>query len=132
MVDDLSSDAKLFAEDTSLFTTVYDENIEAEQLNNDLKIIYEWAYQWKMQFNPDKTKEAVQVIFSQKRIKPTHPPVYFNENQVVIKKTSWLNFGFWFNFPQPLERKDYQCKKGHWCNQIPIKVCVEGCPGSNV
>ena len=86
MVDDLSSDAKLFAEDTSLFTTVYDENIAAEQLNNDLKIIYEWAYQWKMQFNPDKTKQAVQVIFSQKRIKPTHPPLYFNENQVVIKK----------------------------------------------
>ena len=64
LVDDLSSDAKLFADDTSLFTIVYDENIAAEQLNNDLKIISEWAYQWKMQFNPDKTKQAVQVIFS--------------------------------------------------------------------
>ena len=39
-----------------------------------------------MQFDPDKTKQAVQVIFSQNRIKPTHPPFYFNENQVVIKK----------------------------------------------
>ena len=28
----------------------------------------------------------VQVILSQKRIKLTHPPLYFNENQVVIKK----------------------------------------------
>ena len=53
------------------------------QLNNDLKII---SYKWKIQFNPDITKQAVQVIFSQKRIKPTHPPLYFNENQVVIKK----------------------------------------------
>ena len=47
-------------------------------------------------------------------------------------KTSWLDFGFWPNFPQPRERKDYQCKKGYWCNTIPIKVCNEGCPGSNV
>ena len=85
-VDDLSSDAKLFADDTSLFTIVYDENIAAEQLNNDLKIISGWAYQWKMQFNPDKIKQAVQVIFSQKRIKPAHPLLYFNENQVVSKQ----------------------------------------------
>ena len=40
-VDDLSSDAKLFSDDTSLFTIVYDENIAAEQLNNDLKIMSE-------------------------------------------------------------------------------------------
>ena len=44
LVDDLSSEAKLFADDTSLFTTVYDE------LNRDLSIISDWAYQWKMQF----------------------------------------------------------------------------------
>ena len=68
MVDDLSSDAKLSADDKFLFTIVYDENIAAEQLNNDLKIISEWAHQWKMQFNPDKTKQAVQVIFSQRGV----------------------------------------------------------------
>ena len=62
--DDLNSDAKLFANDTSLFTTVYDENIAAEQLNNDLKIISEWSYKCKMQFNPDKAKQAVHVTFS--------------------------------------------------------------------
>ena len=43
LVDDLSSDAKLFADDTSLFTIVCDENIAAEQLNNDLKFISKWA-----------------------------------------------------------------------------------------
>ena len=86
LVDDLSSDAKLFPNNISLFTIVYDENIAAEQLNNDLKIISEWAYQWKLQFNPHKTKQVVQVMFSQKRIKPTHPPLYFNKNQIAIKK----------------------------------------------
>ena len=86
LVDGLSSDAKLSADDTSLFTIVYDESIAASQLNNDLKIISEWAYQWKMKFNPDKNKQAIQVIFSQKRIKPNHPPLYFNSCQVVTKK----------------------------------------------
>ena len=38
-----------------------------------------------MQFNPDVTKQAIQVIFSQKRDKPIHPPIYFNESEVVIK-----------------------------------------------
>ena len=38
-----------------------------------------------MQFKPDVTKQAVQVIFSQKRDKPIHPPIYFNESEVVIK-----------------------------------------------
>ena len=66
LVDDISSDAKLFADDTCLFTVVYDEIISANQLNRDLKIISEWACQWKMQFNPDINKQAVQVIFSQK------------------------------------------------------------------
>ena len=45
LVDNISSDAKLFADYTSLFTVVYDENIATEQLNRDLKIIAEWAYQ---------------------------------------------------------------------------------------
>ena len=67
IVDDLSSEAKLFADDTSLFTTVYDEAIAADQLNRGLSIISDWAYQWKMQFNPDKNK-PMQVIFSCKKI----------------------------------------------------------------
>ena len=44
LVDDLSSEAKLFADDKSLCTTVYDEAIAADQLNRDLSIISDWAY----------------------------------------------------------------------------------------
>ena len=36
LVENVSSDAKLFADDTSLFTVVYDEGIAADQLNRDL------------------------------------------------------------------------------------------------
>ena len=39
-----------------------------------------------MKFNPDKNKQAIQVIFSQKRIKPNHPPLYFHSCQVVTKQ----------------------------------------------
>ena len=40
-----------------------------------------------MQFNPDKTKQAAQVIFSQKKISPVHPhpQIYFNNTEVTMK-----------------------------------------------
>ena len=65
-------------DDTSLFTVVYEREVAATQLNSDLEIISQWAYQWKMQFNPDKNKQAIQVIFPQKRDKSAHPLIYFN------------------------------------------------------
>ena len=85
LVDDISSDAKLFADDTSLFSVVHDEITSANQLNRDLKIISKWAYQWKMQFNPDINKQAVQVIFSQKKNKSIHPSLFFNGAPIVMK-----------------------------------------------
>ena len=54
--DNLSSNVKLFADDTSLFTVIHDTNTSAEELNEDLKNISEWAFQWKMTFNLDATK----------------------------------------------------------------------------
>ena len=38
-----------------------------------------------MQINPYINKQAVQVIFSQKRTKAIHPPLFFNDASVVIK-----------------------------------------------
>ena len=67
LADNLVSDVRLFADDASLLTVVYDETVSAQVLNSDLKTIEEWAYQCKMQFNPDVNKQAVKVIFSQKR-----------------------------------------------------------------
>ena len=37
-----------------------------------------WAYQWKMSFNPDISKQAHEVVFSRKNIKISHPPLTFN------------------------------------------------------
>ena len=68
-----------------LFTVVYDETVVSDQVNKDLKAVTDWAYQWKMQFNPDINKQAVQVIFSQKRTEMIHPPLFFSDVPVVIK-----------------------------------------------
>ena len=86
MSDNISSDAKLFAADTTLFSVVYDEKVTADKLNKDLETICKRAYQWKMQFNADKDKQAVQVIFSHKSPKPPHPHLYFNQGEVPVVK----------------------------------------------
>ena len=38
-----------------------------------------------MQFNPDKNKQAIQVIFSQKKEAIAHPLVVFSGSEVVVK-----------------------------------------------
>ena len=62
--DGLSSNCKLFADDTSLFSVVHDATISSSELNSDLANISEWAFKWKMNFNPDQSKPAQDVIFS--------------------------------------------------------------------
>ena len=90
--DNLSSNVKLFADDTSLFSVIHDINISAGELNEDLKKISEWAFQWKMIFNPDATKQAQEVIFSRKIKKTTHPPLVFN-NAIVSQTNSQKHLG---------------------------------------
>ena len=38
-----------------------------------------------MQFNPDKSKQATQIILSQRKDAVVHPPVFFNGSEVAIK-----------------------------------------------
>ena len=75
---DITSTVKLFADDTSLFSIVHDPNTSENELNKDLKEISEWAYQWKMLFNPDQHKQAQEVIYSRKITKSSHPQISFN------------------------------------------------------
>ena len=85
-INDLETNIKLnikfFADDTMPFSIVKDPAVSAIELNHDLNIIRQWAYQWKMEFNPDVTKQATEIIFSCKKIKPNHPKLTFNDNRV--------------------------------------------------
>ena len=74
----MKSNVKFFADDTSLFSIVHDPLSSASDLNHDLELIRIWAHQWKMCFNPDPTKPAEEVLFSQNKSNPVHPPLYFN------------------------------------------------------
>ena len=62
--DGLQSIVKLFSDDTSLFKVLFDYIISSSLLNNDLRLIANWAFKWKMLFNPDPSKQAVEIIFS--------------------------------------------------------------------
>ena len=62
----LSSNPRLFADDTSLFSVFHNRTTSANELNNDLFEIKNWAYHWKMSFNLDPSKQAQEVIFFRK------------------------------------------------------------------
>ena len=64
---DIKSRIKFFADDTMLYSVVHDPNVSANELNHDLKLINDWAYQWKMSFNPDVNTQAVEVLFFSKK-----------------------------------------------------------------
>ena len=78
----LSTNAKLFVDDTFLFSVTQDSQTSANVLNKVLEMIHNWAFQWKMNFNSDATKQAQEVIFSRKTKKLPHPPLVFNNTNV--------------------------------------------------
>ena len=111
----LKSNAKLFADDTSLFTIVKDENESANVLNNDLSLISEWAFNWKMLFNPDPTKPAQEVLFSRKKKTLYHPTLSLNNIQVE-RASSQKHLGLVLyeklNFKQHVESAIVKINKG--------------------
>ena len=74
----LSSTCKPFSDDTSLFSVVKDIQSSAAILRNYLTVISNWAFQWKMIFDPDLTKQAQEVLFSRKTKKLLHLSLSFN------------------------------------------------------
>ena len=111
----MESSAKLFDDDTSLFSTVYNLSESAKLLNNDLKKILEWAFKWKMLFNPDITKQAKEVIFSRKNTKTDHRTVFFNEVPVAhtpCQKHLGMHLDEKLNFQTHIKKKITKANKG--------------------
>ena len=63
---------------------VYDSNISANKLNNDLQKIFEWDYKWKISFNPNLNKQAQEVVFFKTLSKICHPKITFNSAPFVF------------------------------------------------
>ena len=76
-----------------LFSIIKDPQLSASDLNHDLKVINQWAYQWKMAFNPDPTKQAMEILFSCKKKEMDHPKLTFNGAPVArVKEHKHLGF----------------------------------------
>ena len=61
-------------------------------MNSDLTKITKWAFQWKISFIPDISKQANEIIFSQKKSIASHPPLTFN-NMPVSQTNSQKHLG---------------------------------------
>ena len=113
--ENLQSTVKLFEDDTSLFSTVYELNISASQLESGLKKISHWTHKWKMNFNPDLSKQAQEVIFSRKPVKVSHPSITFNTAPVArtpCQKHLDLYLDEKLNFHDHINAKILKANKG--------------------
>ena len=113
--DGLNCNLKLFADDTSLFSTVYNINEATNTLNNDLNKITKLTHQWKMNFNPDISKQAHEVAFSRKRSLVSHPSLTFINNIPVAQTSSQKHLGMHLdkklNFEEHLSKVEAKVNK---------------------
>ena len=70
--------------DAALFTVVHEPNAAAEDMNHDLELISRWVHDWRMLFNPDPQKQAVELLLSKKNNEVDHPVILFNN--IPVKK----------------------------------------------
>ena len=68
---------KFFANDTSFFSKFKNKSYSAAELNSDLKIVGNWAIQWKILFNPDPNNQTIEILFSKKTGKRKLPTTDF-------------------------------------------------------
>ena len=105
---------KKFPDGTSIFSKVLDKDKSQKDLNNDLSIIGEWTFQWKMQSNQDPNKQGNEFCFSRKpntlyynAIKLNDSPVQLCEPQkkfgIILRKHR--------NFHEHIEKKIKISKK---------------------
>ena len=78
IVDVVSSNIRLYADDSILFSIEDNSALTAEKLNADLEKITAWAKQWLITFNPTKTEN---LLISRKPNMP-QTPVYFDNIRV--------------------------------------------------
>ena len=114
--DGINSLCKIFADDTSLFSKVYDIHNSARKLNDDLEKISYWAYLWKMQFNPDPSKQANEVIFSRKTSSNNlpHPSIKLNKidiSECPHQKHLGIVLDSQLNFNAHVDQKIKKCNR---------------------
>ena len=92
IIENVESEALLFADDTCLFATGKDPAQTAAILNRDLEKIHDWSLKWKVSFNPKKSKD---MIFSSKPIQNS-PPLVLN-GSFVTRVNEHKHLGIWLS-----------------------------------
>ena len=77
--DNLTSSAKLFLLMIHHQLTITMQTLLQKGLNDDLKKVNDWTFQWKMSFDSDPKKQVQEVIFSRKSKRLIHPPFDFQQ-----------------------------------------------------
>ena len=78
---------KIFANGTSLFSKCQDIKKSERELNEGLTIIKKRSFQWKMDFNPNPKKQAIEVCFSLKIVINNPSPLSLNQSQVKLSES---------------------------------------------
>ena len=95
------------------FSVVNNPAISANELNHDLKVISQWAYQWKINFNPDPNKLQNYYFLVRKIAQITH--LFFNESvvqKVKEQKHLGLTLDLKLSFERHVNEKIIKAKKG--------------------
>ena len=77
--------------------------------------IQDWAYQWKMSFNSNRTKQAQEILFSRKKNATTHPPLFFIDFGTKLssnQKHLGLTLDSKLSFNEHINDKIHQANKG--------------------
>ena len=74
ITEDVVSNIRLFADDTSLFINIEDPVSSARLINSDLEKINQWSSRWLVSFSAEKTKS---MTISNKSMPIQHPPLNF-------------------------------------------------------
>ena len=97
------------------FSVVNNPAISVNELNHDTKVISQWAYQWKKNFNPDLNKQATELLFSCKKNSPNHPSLFLNESvvpKVKEQKHLGLTLDSKLSFERQVNEQIIKAKKG--------------------
>ena len=92
-MDIVTTNIRLFADDTSLYVIINNPDNDALQLNLDLQSMLRWSKMWLVDFNPNKTNH---MIISRKVLKPNHPQLTFN-NTVLNDVSSHKHLGMYLS-----------------------------------
>ena len=94
LVQNIHSNIKLYADDTTLYVTTNDLDQSTMLLNNDLQTINAWANQWLVTFCPYKT--VYMHMSSKQNNLQQNPPLIFNGN-VLQEVENHKHLGITFN-----------------------------------